>query len=264
MRTPASAVEDRASSPLPAGEGASAAAPGTLPEPPTIDAPPAETAAAVPAEAARLSPAAASALFGRSSGGFTQWTNDHRSRPVLAIVNSPHAGASARGGAAAPFRAPRETAAPSQARSPAAARWPSRAPASSPQHALGNGWSAPRAAYSTPQSQTSAGQPNPIGAAPQTPASGSGGGDCADCDRAVDSGYTNDRPHVGREVGTLAFEGRCKDGYIYRVTNVNGVGLPSHLVSNDGEVWNVGSLPPGQSMVIHSSELLTNAAFMNL
>jgi len=69
---------------------------------------------------------------------------------------------------------------------------------------------------------------------------------------------------MGPAVGTLSYEGRCKDGYIYRLTNSDGIGLPSHLVSNDGEVWSVGSLAPGQSMVIHSTSLLTQATFMNL
>ena len=261
ITAPPSAVEDRPSSPLPAREGGSEGAPSSLPEPPTLDAPPADTASAMPAEAARLSPAAASALFGRSVGGFSQWKNDHVSRPVVSVVNTPRSGAAPQ---RTPYQAPREIAS-AQPRTPGSALRPAPRSFGSPQAPSGAGWSSPHAAYSTPQSAAGGQAPAPqgIGMPPQAAGNGSGGY-CADCNQAIDSGYTNDRPHAGPEVGYLRLEGRCKDGYIYRLTNTNGVGLPSHLVSNDGEVWNVGSLTPGQTMVSHSSELLTQATFMNL
>jgi hypothetical protein len=68
----------------------------------------------------------------------------------------------------------------------------------------------------------------------------------------------------GPSVGDLQYEGRCKNGYIYRFTRSSGSDLPSKLAGNDGEVWNVGKLAPGESMVIRSNSALSQAAFTDL
>ena len=260
IAAPPAAREDRSSSPLPRREGGSASSLTGFPEPPTLDAPPAEAAAAVPAEAARLSPGAASALFGGRAGGFTQWTNDHHSRPVT-VSAAPAGGPTIQVTSAAKTPAP-------QPRTPSiselrAAAWINPDHTSIAQSRAA-GWINPDHASIAQLRAASWISPDPPLPPPQKFVAS---GDCPDCKQAIASGGTHARPVNGLNgpsVGALQFEGRCKNGYIYRFTKSSDSELPSKLVSNDGEIWNVGKLAPGQSMVIRSNSELSQAAFTDL
>jgi len=211
----------------------------TLPELPTAEEPAfiPDASSALSPEAGAMEPARVAQLFNRSIGGFVPYKDQPERHVVISLGLAVHQA----GLAQVPARG--------AAVRPGLAQVPAQAEATQTRAARGR--------LATHPGLT----PGPAQGAPAPPAVADP--TCSDCDQALaNSGMTNLRPNGTRVGAKLEYVGPCKDGYVYRVTNLLDAPLPSSLIAPDGEVWKSGGIKPSESLEIRSRAPIDRVTFV--